>query len=254
MLLAKSSSPMEWRTVAKVASTLVDEATFEASAEGISFRAMDPSHVALIDLFWPNSAFEKYECDKQFRFTVRVADFAKLLSRADPKDSVEVSSKDEGKLTLKFSNSYTREFSINLLETPETPTPLPKLGFKAKLTLSGSALESVLADVTAVDSNHIRIEASRERVVFRGSSPLGSAEAALDRGHPDLIDLSVEQSEPAKAAYSTEYLIDVVKAANRSDQPATLEYSPKAPLKLEFKLGEQGRITFYLAPRIIEEE
>jgi proliferating cell nuclear antigen len=252
VFVAKSASAAEWRVVAKAVSTLVEEATFEASAEGISFRAMDPSHVALIDLFWPNSAFEKYECDKQFRFTVRVADFAKLLSRADVKDSVEVSSKDEGKLTIKFSNSYTREFSINLLESPAQPTPLPKITFNAKILLTGATLQQILSDISTI-SDHISIEASKERITFAGKSEQGTASATLDRKSPEILELTLNQSEPAKATFSIEYLLNITKAAGSQQQPVTLEYSSKMPLRLEFKLGDQGgKIGFYLAPRVEE--
>ncbi len=57
---AKTSTSDEWKAIISAISTLVEEATFEATVEGISFRGMDPSHVALIDISWPNSAFEKY--------------------------------------------------------------------------------------------------------------------------------------------------------------------------------------------------
>ncbi|MEM3386053.1 MAG: proliferating cell nuclear antigen (pcna) [Nitrososphaerales archaeon] len=247
--LARSASAAEWKTVAKAVSTLVEEATFEASAEGISFRAMDPSHVALIDLFWPNSAFERYECDKQFRFTVRVAEFSKLLGRADAKDSVEVSSSDEGRLTIKFSNSYTREFTINLVESTAQPTPLPKITFNAKLLMTSSTFQQILSDISVV-SDHITIEASKDKVSFAGRSEQGSASATLDRRSPEVLELTL--NEPSKATYSIDYLLNITKAA-ASNQPMTLEYSTKMPLKLEFKLGEQGgKIGFYLAPRVEE--
>jgi proliferating cell nuclear antigen len=43
--------------------TIIDEALFDAGPQGITFRSMDPSHIALIDINWPSSAFEKYHCD-----------------------------------------------------------------------------------------------------------------------------------------------------------------------------------------------
>src|SRR5579875_2325844 len=91
--LARTQTPSEWKAVTAAIQTLVEEATFDVSSEGISFRAMDPSHVALVDLFWPSSGFEKFECEKSDKFTVRVEDFAKLIRRAEAKDSIEISRK-----------------------------------------------------------------------------------------------------------------------------------------------------------------
>ena len=42
-------TPSEWKAVTASIQTLVEEATFDVSNDGISFRAMDPSHVALVD-------------------------------------------------------------------------------------------------------------------------------------------------------------------------------------------------------------
>ena len=102
VFLAKTSSPKEWKVVSNTISELVEEASFEATSEGLTFRAMDPSHVALVDLDWPNSAFDKYDCDKQLKFTVRVEDLVKLIRRADNKDSIEISMGDDETLLLNW--------------------------------------------------------------------------------------------------------------------------------------------------------
>ena len=87
---AKTNGSEEWKAVISAVSTLVEEATFEATVEGISFRGMDPSHVALIDISWPNSAFEKYECDSDIKFGVRIDEFSKLIKRADKSSTIEI--------------------------------------------------------------------------------------------------------------------------------------------------------------------
>ena len=81
VFVAKTKSSEEWKAVSSAISTLVDEATFEASAEGISFRGMDPSHVALIDISWPNTTFDVYECDSSIKFGVRDRLTKKTLSK-----------------------------------------------------------------------------------------------------------------------------------------------------------------------------
>ena len=87
---AKTNGSDEWKAVISAISTLVEEATFESTVEGISFRGMDPSHVALIDVSWPNSAFEKYECDSDIKFGVRIDEFSQLIKRAGKNESIEI--------------------------------------------------------------------------------------------------------------------------------------------------------------------
>ncbi|MCH7649413.1 MAG: DNA polymerase sliding clamp, partial [Thaumarchaeota archaeon] len=51
---AKTSGSDDLKAIISAISTLVEEATFVATAEGITFRGTDPSHVALIDISWHN--------------------------------------------------------------------------------------------------------------------------------------------------------------------------------------------------------
>lgn len=249
VFLAKTSSPSEWRTVSNAISTLVEEASFEATSEGLTFRAMDPSHVALVDLEWPNSAFDKYDCDKQFKFTVRVEDLVKLIRRADAQDSVEISTGEEETLILKMADGYEREFNIHLIESTSTATPVPKLSFNSKVVMTEQTFEKMLSDISVV-SDHVTISTESGKIVFSGKSESGTGSASLAKGHQDLLEFDVK--EPSRATYSIDYLLNITKAAGRSTD-VTIEYSSKMPLHITFKLSEKGgRIHFYLAPRIEE--
>jgi|TARA_B100000315_G_scaffold224636_1_gene230305 proliferating cell nuclear antigen len=250
VFLAKASSAKEWKRVAAAIGHLVEEASFDASPEEISFRAMDPSHVAMIDLVWPNTAFEKYECDKQFRFTVRVDDLVKVLRRAESKDAIELSAADDQTLIFKIFDGYRREFKIHLVESTAAPTPIPKLSFNAKLQAIQGTIEKMLNDISVV-SDHVIIEAGKDKVILSGKSDHGSAAVELEKGSPDLPLYEVK--EESKATYSIDYLLNISKAAASVTDSITCEYSNKMPLRMEFKLAETGgQIHFYLAPRVEE--
>ena len=233
--------------MASAISTLVDEATFEAAAEGISFRGMDPSHIALIDIHWPNHAFEKYECDSLVKFGIRIDEFSKLIKRADKKDAIEISLSDDSMLHVKMSNGYKREYKTRLIESSASSTPLPKLNFNSKAVLTAMAFDKVLSDVQVV-SEYISIESKPGKINFSGRGDSGEAEIALEAGNEGLEDLAVK--EESKATYSLDYLSKITKAVVSMGGSVTAEYSNKMPLRLEFKIANVGRIHFYLAPRV----
>jgi len=248
MLFTKTSTSSEWKAVASAIKTLVEEATFEASSEALIFRAMDPSHIALVDLHWPNTAFEKYECDKPFKFSIRVEDFVKLMGRTDAKDSVEIASTDEDALVLRLMNGYKREFKIHLIESTSGTAPLPKLEFDARISMSKSVFEKVLGDISVV-ADQVSISALKESVSFAGKSDVGGATIQLDKNGADILDLEVKQE--AKASYNIDYLTSINKALGGVTETVVLDFSSKKPLRLEWKLNEQGTIVrYFLAPRI----
>jgi proliferating cell nuclear antigen len=167
VFVARTKSPDEWKAITSAISTLVDEATFEATLEGISFRGMDPSHVALIDIQWPNSSFDRYECDSSVKFGVRVDEFAKLIRRGDRKDTVEVTVSNDSKLVVKLTNGYNREYKMRLIESSSSSTPLPKLNFNSKIVMTGGAFDKILSDIQVV-SEYISLQSDSNRVNFSG--------------------------------------------------------------------------------------
>ncbi|HUI23840.1 MAG TPA: proliferating cell nuclear antigen (pcna) [Nitrososphaerales archaeon] len=248
MFVAKTAGSAEWRAVAAAVKTLVEEATFDANSEGIKFRAMDPSHVALVDLDWPGSAWTAYECDKPFKFSVRVEDLTKLINRADAKDSVEIGSGEDDSISVKFSNGYKREFNIHLIESTAASAPLPKLEFDTKATMTKTVLEKILGDVSVV-SDQVTILATKERLTFSGKSDVGKAEISLARNDADVLEL--QSNAESKATYSIDYVSGILKALSAVADTVELEYSTKKPLRLMLKLNDQGaKMWYFLAPRV----
>lgn len=248
MFMAKTSTATEWRAVAAAVKTLVEEATFDANSEGISFRAMDPSHVALVDLVWPGSAWVAYECDKPFKFSVRVEDLVKTIARADNRDSVEIGSTEEDAISFKLSNGYKREFTIHLIESTAASAPLPKLEFDTKATLTKTILEKILGDVSVV-SDQVTIQATKDKLTFWGKSDVGRAEINLGAKDADVLEFKT--AAEGKATYSTDYVQGILKALGGVTDTVQMEFSAKKPLRLEMKLNDQGAKLFYfLAPRV----
>lgn len=247
MFVAKTKSPEEWKIINSAISTLVDEATFEATSEGISFRGMDPSHVALIDIFWPNTAFDSYKCDSELKFGVRISEFSKLIKRTDKKDELEVSISDQDVLRIKTSGSYKREYKMRLIESSSGSTPLPKLSFNTKLVISLPSFDKILSDIEVV-SEYVEIESFPEKVEFVGKSDTGEAIVIMEPNSEGLEEIDVK--EESKATYSLDYLLKIVKSIGSVGVAAAIEYSSKMPIRLEFRIANIGRIHFYLAPRV----
>ena len=206
IFVATTKTPEEWKAIASAISTLVDEATFEASIEGISFRGMDPSHVALIDIFWPNSAFEKYECDSLVKFGVRIDEFSKLIKRSDKKDSVEISIDQNSMLSIKIKNGYKKEYKMRLIESSSSSTPLPKLSFNSKIILSSNAFDKILSDIQVL-SEYITIDAGPETVSFLGRGDSGEVNILLEPKSEGLEELT--SKEDSLATYSIDYLLKI---------------------------------------------
>lgn len=242
---AKTSGSDDLKAIISAISTLVEEATFVANAEGITFRGMDPSHVALIDISWPNSAFEKYECDNDIKFGVRVDEFSKLIKRAEKQDSIEIGISEDNMLLVTIGKN--KKYKMRLIESSASDTPLPKIPYDAKIGLTSTGFDKILGDVQVV-SDYLTIKATTSKAEFSGKGDSGEVVIDLEKGMEQLSDISVKQE--STGTYSLEYLNPVVKAVGNTAGSVTCEYSSAKPLRIEFKVANIGRIHFYLAPRV----
>ena len=243
---AKTSGSDDLKAIISAISTLVEEATFVATSEGITFRGMDPSHVALIDISWPNSAFEKYECDSDIKFGVRIDEFSKLIKRADKKDSIEISISEQNMLLVQVGKN--KKYKMRLIESSATDTPLPKIPYDSKIVLSSSKFDKILGDVQVV-SDYLTIQTTDSKADFSGKGDSGEVVIDIDKDNDDDIE-EVSSKEDSNGTYSLEYLNPVVKAVGNTAGFITCEFSSAKPLRIEFKVANIGRIHFYLAPRV----
>jgi proliferating cell nuclear antigen len=229
-------------------SILVDEATFHIEPERIKLRAMDPSRVAMVDFEWPKTIFEEYTCTDQSKMCINISEMLKLLKRAGKDEVVELSLDEKtGRLQLKITGKYTRTFTMPTLEASEEEVPTPKLTFNVKAKTTTSGLSRAIEDAQLV-SDHVRIEADSEKLVLNAAGDLMGATITLQKGSDTLLELEV--NEPSKATFSLSYLSEIIKTASATSDIATLEFSTDMPVKIDFQQAKEGKLTFYLAPRI----
>jgi proliferating cell nuclear antigen len=251
MFKLKVADARQLRDMITSISILVDEATFKLDAEGIKLRAMDPSRVAMIDFEWPKTIFEEYTCTEPTKMCINITELLKLLKRAGKDETLELSIDEKtGKLQIAIAGKYARNFTMPTLEASEEEVPTPKITFNAKIKATTDGLSQAIEDAQLV-SDHVRIEADPEKVVFNAAGDLMGATITLLKGSDTLLELDAK--EPQKATFSLSYLTEIIKAASATSDIATLEFSSDMPIKLDFQQAKEGKLTFYLAPRIESE-
>jgi proliferating cell nuclear antigen len=232
-------------------SILVDEATFKIDPESLKLRAMDPSRVAMVDFEWPKTIFGEYQCDTPTKMCINVTELLKLLKRAGKDETVELSLDEQtGKLQVKIAGKHARNFTMPTLEASEEEVPTPKITFNVKAKATTGGLSQAIEDALLV-SDHVRLEADPEKLVFNAAGDLMGANITIQKGSDTLLDLEVK--EPSKATFSLSYLAEIVKAASATSDIATIEFSSDMPIKLDFQQTKEGRLSFFLAPRIENE-
>jgi len=229
-------------------SILIDEATFNITPENITLRAMDPSRVAMIDFQWPKTVFDEYACTEPTKMCINITELLKLLRRTSKDETIELTLDEKtNRLKLTIRGNYTRTFNMPTLEAIEEEVPTPKVTFKIKAKTTTQGLHQAIEDASLV-SDHVRIEADKEKITMNATGDLMGATIELKKGSDALLDIDAQ--EPAKATFSLSYLTEIVKAASATSELATIEFATDMPIKIDFQQPKEGKLTYYLAPRI----
>ncbi len=236
-----------WKNIVDALSGLVDEVVFIADEKSLHARAMDPSHVAMVDFELPKMAFGEYECSGEVKLGINLEDMSRIMRRAGGGDELELSlDPEKNRLSVTFRGTSIRTFRIGLLDLTHEETPVPSITFNAEIKMTSDALKEALKDAEVV-SDHVTVEASPEDLEISAAGDTGGVEVKLDKSSDALLELNV--TENSSAMYALSYLMDMMKAAAASDT-VTVQFSTSMPIKLEFNIIGGGNLTYWLAPRI----
>jgi proliferating cell nuclear antigen len=223
---------------------LVDEGTFEISADGVTLRTMDPSQIAMIDFSLPKDAFTKIDVEGKRTVCVNLVDLNKILSRSRPQDKLSIKlDEKESRLVLEFRGESKRHFKLPLLESASTLPREPKIVFDATLQLKGGAFKNMLHDAGLL-SSHVILQADDGEFVVEAHGDSGDLRIETKKDSLEGMKLASK----SRAMFPFEYLDDMTRACPE-DSSVALHLKNESPIKLEYAIGK-AKLVYYLAPRV----
>lgn len=234
-----------WRYVVSAISKVIEEGVFVIDEGGLKLRAMDPSHVVMVDMLFPPESFEEFSVKGRVEVGVNFDDLGKVLRRA-AKDDKLVLEASEGKCSIVFEGKSVRRFVLPSLSLTAEELPEPRLEFKAKVRMLSDVFRDMVKDLEPI-GDVVELVISERGLSAIAKSDVGEAEVTLSMESGSLLDLSVE--EEARASYSLDYFSDMIAASQAADV-VNLQLSSNMPVKVEYELPQGGRLAFYVAPRI----
>ncbi len=228
-----------------VISTLIDEVKFTISPEGMTLKAVDPAHVAMIELNIEAGAFESYEADQtEIGLDLdKVKDVLKLSSSGD----IISMEQDEGygRLIFKVGNITRR---MNLVETSSMNDPkVPQLDLSSSIEVPVSELQRGIKASENI-SDHIALTITPDYFELACEGDTDSVNLKLEKSQ--LSALSIDDKDKCCSLFPLDYFSNIIKAVP-SDASIKIELDNDYPVMLNFALADgKGAVKYLLAPRI----
>lgn len=230
------------KKVVDVISTLVDEAKFSITSENINVKAVDPAHVAMVDLKLSKEAFDEYEAT-EMEIGLDIAKFKEVLNIAKADDIISIKhDEDRNRLVINIEN-ITRWMS--LVDTAGmSDSKVPSLNLPVKVVIRTQELrQGILASKSV--SDHITLTTNSNGFELSSEGDTDSVNLKLTK---DLLE-ELKCEEDVKSMFSLDYFSQMIKSI--SSDIVTLNLGSDYPIRLEFEIANgNGSVNFLLAPRI----
>jgi proliferating cell nuclear antigen len=226
-----------------IISTLIDEVKFTINPEGMTLKAVDPAHVAMIELKIGAKAFESYSASET-EIGLDLDKVKMVLKLAGPGDVVAMEQdENKGRFIFRIGN-ITR--SMNLVDTSSMNDPkVPQLTLSANAVMSVDQLHKGIRAAESI-SDHISLKADPE--FFELSCEGDTDDASLKLKGQDLDSLDVPSE--VHSLFPLDYFSNLIKAIPAGTK-IRVELDSDYPVKLVFALSNgEASVVYLLAPRI----
>ena len=257
MFQAKLNEVQVLKKIVEAIKDIVNVVNIDASPNGLSFQAMDLSHVALVSLILRADGFQHYKADKNFPFGIKLANLHKILKCADNSDIVTMECEDEPQqLHFKFESQRQdklSKFSLNLMMQEDEQLQIPQTVYASRITMPSSEFTRIVRELSQL-AESVKIVTTKKSITFSVAGDIVSGEMELRENNSDkqaeLIHIDVD--EPVSNSFSLTFLNSFTRASSLSDS-VHLYMSENTPLVVEYQIGDFGSLKYYLAPKLNED-
>lgn len=226
-----------------IISTLIDEVKFSIDAEGMKLKAVDPAHVAMVELTVGAKSFESYEASET-DIGLDLDKIKTVLKLTGPGDTILMEQdENQGRLAFKVGNITRR---MNLVDTSSMNDPkVPQLTLSANIGIQVDQLQRGIRAAESI-SDHIALVADSEGFELYCEGDTDYASLRVDKASLESL------SAPSRVCsmFPLDYFSNLIKAIP-AGTVVTVELDNDYPVRLVFKLANgETSVSYFLAPRI----
>lgn len=229
-----------------IISTLIDEVKFTITPEGMTLKAVDAAHVAMIEMTIGKKAFDSYEAEP-CEIGLDLDKVKGVLKLAASGDVIRMEQDDtHGRLVFKVGNITRR---MNLVDTTSMNDPkVPQLELATHISLMVDELQKGIRAADSI-SDHITLRAGPGYFELSCEGDTDSVSLRLEK---DAL-IEIEATDDVRSMFPLDYFQNITKAIP-AGTAVTIELDNDYPVKLVFSLADgDARVNYLLAPRIESE-
>ena len=218
-------------------------------------QSMDKSHICLADIEIKDKWFSVFDCSINNKISVDSNHFSILMNYALKHDKIELNYDDEtnaDKLFVNFLNekenkgSFDHFFELNLIDVDDESLGIPEVEYDVEFTIESKKLVDVLSQLNTFGQDlNIRCSETVIELNSNGDSTKLKVNIPVD----DLDEYAIAEGEEFNISFSLSQLCKMCLSMKISPT-INVALSSEYPLSLLYNLGDDSKVSFFIAPKI----
>jgi len=225
--------------------------------EGILIQGIDKSHVCMYEVKINKDWFTIYEndenesiisIDSQTFYSVLnvVNDFykIKIYQNVNENDNLNI----DLIVQNEKSGEFSKYFSIPIVDSEFELFSLPIMEYEVDFSMDSKKVSEIMNQLLFF-GNDLEILCSEEKIQMGTNGISGNMMVNIPLN--DLKEFSISEGENITLKYSLTYLSKMCLTSKLSNV-INFSLSSEYPMKINYELGENSNLNFYIAPKIID--
>lgn len=238
-----------------VVSELMESAVFRFDASGLHFSGMDSSHVSMVVVNVHNTLFDEYELPEgEIQVGMGLKSLNNILRLVGDKDQLQIAydPKKDNVINVQFANVQKKrnyDFDLKLMDIDNDELEVPEMQFTHGLNLVSTDFYQMVNDCV-VFGDTVKLAIGGDKLVTSVQGEHANSFMSLD-GEAMLVN----EGDPVSMKLALRYLQMFSKGKDVSKK-VRLRALEGVPIEVTYPMDEGGKstLTFYLAPKIDEDE
>lgn len=218
-------------------------------------QSMDKSHICLADIEIKDKWFSVYDCSINNKISVDSVHFSILMNYALKHDKLELKYEDENsvdKLFINFLNekehkgSFDHFFELNLIDVDEENLGIPDVEYDVEFSIESKKLVELLSELNTFGQD-LNIKCSESVIELNANGD--STKLKVNIPVNDLDEYAIAEGEVIDISFSLSHLCKMCLSMKLCSI-INLGLSGEYPMSLMYNLGDDSKVSFYIAPKI----
>lgn len=222
-------------------------------------QSMDSARVSVFELILPSTWFDSYILTSNEPITVglNVTMLFKILNTREKIQEILIkySSIDNDKLFFVFTcnnkSVFDKRFELPLMEIDCELMQIPDTNSDADLSINSTVFANLITQLKLFGET-IEIQCNEDKITLNSISQ-ETGKMTVDIGIDDITAFSITEGENMKLSFAINMLHNICMY-NKISKEIDIYLMANYPMKLVYNLGDNASYTFYLAPKIGDDE